>query len=1576
MVLGATTAFAALWGSGFLPAALGPVTIQAQAANNPPLAVSDGTMRQTATLAPAARDSRLSHIVIDGDTALVGVDHDDAAAIDGGAVYAYRRVGTDWVLRQRLTASDAADFAHFGYSVALDGDRAIVGAVDGGAAYVFERTGETWSQVQEITAASVAMTSDDQFGISVALDGDRALVGADHYDVSGVSNTGAVVTFARAGGTWAYAQTLSAIGAAAEDRFGWAVALDGDQALVGAFYDDLPGKANAGSVYAFDFSGGAWTQTQQINAADALAGDWFGHGLALHGDTALIGADWGDNGAATNRGAAYFFTRSGGTWTQTQKVNASDAALGDHFGSAVDFEGDSAVIGAYSDDTSAGTDAGSAYFFVRSPGGWVEASRLSPTEAEANGYFGSSVAISGDTIMGGIESNMDPAFVFTRCFVTDEDVVLSASAAQSVLANDRDIDGDVLTASAVNTSTLRGTIDLKPDGTFDYTPEPNFNGTTIWSYHAWDGVEYSNVVTITVVVNPLNDAPVAPNETVTIDEDTKATLNVLTHATDVDTPKASLVATAFSTPTTGTIETMPSGEVTYTPPANWSGTARFAYKVYDGYLSSSAGTVTVVVNPVNDLPVAMSDGDMKELQRTTNPVNSQFYGSAVAVDGDTAVVGSYRENQGAAYVYVRDRGRWIQQARLGNPAPQWLYGTAVAIDGDTIVVGNYNANTYGSGSGAAYVYVRAGASWSLQQTLYAPDAAAGDNFGNAVTISGDTIAVSVPYDDWSATLHTAGSVRVFTRAGTTWSQQAALTVTREPYELLGFKSGLGGSCLDLDGNTLVAGAWLDVAYGQRGSAFVWRRDGASWGQPYELVPTTGPASNEQFGRNVQVVGDAALVSSPGRSCVFTRDGVVWRMDQEISHTGGGVVSTDFDGATMVFGRPELDAPVVDVYRKRAGVWTRVNSLAGSGASGGIAGTNFGHAVAAQGDKLIAGSRFFNTPVQFRGGAVYFFDLTEYATDEDYPLSVIAERGVLVNDYDIENNALTPSLVDTSAAHGTFDLKADGSFTYTPEKDFAGTAVATYRDFDGAGNSNTATITVTVNPVNDAPVAPNESLTIDEDTKATLNVLAHATDAETPKSSLVATAFSAPTTGTIETLPSGEVTYTPPADWNGTATFTYKVFDGSLTSGTGTVTIRVNPVNDPPIGVADDRVCLQSAAESFNVLANDIDIDTDRASLRATAFTQPTIGALTSSASGEVTYTPPTLFLGTATFTYRVTDGEYTSDPVTVTVAVRRRTITRVGGADRYEAAANFARRGWDANGTKSWTGVSHVIIANGEDTKEADPLCAAGLAGVYDAPILLVKSRSIPGYTRVALTEIAAANPGVRITMVGGTASIPIARWRDMQKIPGVDPTYDRIGGADRYAVSAGIASRMVLAKGTRAVPGVILVAADNPKAFYDGLAVGPIAYANAMPLLAVRKGYIPSVSRTVLEGELAGKPRYAASSSAYISAAVAGRATRLTNSSDRYTAAAQIGNVALSRDWLIEDEAGVAAKLPDALTGGAFLGKHDGVLLFTDSDDTMQPATSGFLKQHYGEIIWGWILGGTGSVTPAQEATFRALLK
>ncbi len=268
-----------------------------------------------------ASDQFGASVAVNGDTAVVGAIGEGAGGIFAGAAYVFQRDdgGADnWGEVKKLTVSDAEAADFFGASVAVSGDTAVVGAVGedagasfAGAAYVYQRNeggAGNWGEVKKLLASDAGV--DDWFGWSVAVSGDTAVVGARFEDAGG-SDAGAAYVFQRNGGgadNWGEAKKLTASDGQASDEFGWSVAVSGDAAVVGALFESA-GGLSAGAAYAFQRNeGGAdnWGEVKKLLASDAEAGDWFGSGVAVSGDTAVVGARSEDAGG-NSAGAAYVF---------------------------------------------------------------------------------------------------------------------------------------------------------------------------------------------------------------------------------------------------------------------------------------------------------------------------------------------------------------------------------------------------------------------------------------------------------------------------------------------------------------------------------------------------------------------------------------------------------------------------------------------------------------------------------------------------------------------------------------------------------------------------------------------------------------------------------------------------------------------------------------------------------------------------------------------------------------------------------------------------------------------------------------------------------------------------------------------------------------------------------------------------------------------------------------------------------------------------------------------------------------------------------------------------------------------
>ena len=318
----------------------------------------------------------------------------------------------------------------------------------------------------------------------------------------------------------------------------------------------------------------------------------------------------------------------------------------------------------------------------------------------------------------------------------------------------------------------------------------------------------------------------------------------------------------------------------------------------------------------------------------------------------------------------------------------------------------------------------------------------------------------------------------------------------------------------------------------------------------------------------------------------------------------------------------------------------------------------------------------------------------YTMNEDSVLQV-TKPGVLGNDIDVDGDTLTAELM-TTTSNGNLTLSANGSFIYQPNPDFNGVETFTYKANDGSWDSNLATVTITVNSVDDEPVAVDDSVTTQEDTPIDINILGNDMSlGETPVSIVVE---EPPAQGTAEVVES-RIRYIPAVGFSGHDSFIYKVTDVDGDFSVAKVIVEVSSVNDPPVSVEDGYSIDEDGVLSVEVpgvLGNDSDPEGDQ--LTAILETGASYGSVTLNGDGSFTYTPDPEFNGTDSFTYQASDGDATSNIATVTI-----TVNPVN--DKPEAADD-------------------TVAVEGEDTVDISVL--ANDTGLGDQPIT-VTIESPPG---------------------------------------------------------------------------------------------------------------------------------------------------------------------------------------------------------------------------------------------------------
>jgi hypothetical protein len=305
-------------------------------------------------------------VALHGEWALVGAHEASPSGVEyAGSVSVFHRENGVWVPRQVLTASDREAEAHFGIAVALHGEWALIGAdtaaADGvaqaGKAYVFQREADdTWGQQAILTAGT--QQAHTGFGSAIALHGEWALIGAYGARADGIADAGSVYVYRRDGTTWGASQTLTAHAPQAKAYFGGAVAIAGDWILIGADGADIGSATHAGRAEIFHYQDGTWVHHLSLAPSAPQAHAGFGRAVALGDMWAVVGADGEAADGNARAGSAYIFQRLQGTWVEKQHLLPSALQAHAAFGHAVALHGDTALVGASRYTSEGGAQAG------------------------------------------------------------------------------------------------------------------------------------------------------------------------------------------------------------------------------------------------------------------------------------------------------------------------------------------------------------------------------------------------------------------------------------------------------------------------------------------------------------------------------------------------------------------------------------------------------------------------------------------------------------------------------------------------------------------------------------------------------------------------------------------------------------------------------------------------------------------------------------------------------------------------------------------------------------------------------------------------------------------------------------------------------------------------------------------------------------------------------------------------------------------------------------------------------------------------------------------------------------------
>lgn len=762
----------------------------------------------------------------------------------------------------------------FGQSVAVDGDFIVVGSPNYkgiGCAYVFYDNGVTYDTLAILTPSNGAF--DDQFGRSVAIQGDVIVVGSPNNDAT-TNQAGAVYVFVKPIDGWqdmTETVTLNGTTVGSGDYFGWSVDIDSDQIVASAYY-----QGNNGAAYVYEKPLTGWqdatNETAILTASVGSSGDQFGHAVSISGDIVVVGTP-SVNAPTNDEGIVYLYEKSGANWTsmtETAQLTLSDAAEDDYFGLSVAVDGD-VVIGATKNKNG---NQGAVYLFEKPLSGWVsatETAKLTASDGAGGDYFGNAISLKNDIIAVGATYDDDAGVNTGVVYVFEKPVAGWISATETAKLTDANADLNQNLGSSVSVG-----IDQIISGAVFSDQNGESSGRVV--VFNKPPVGYVNAVS-SVYLFPLpytNISYLNTGHTVAIDG------NIAVIGNDIDYSNYAVVME------------------------------------FDGNNWIRVATLTP------------SDG-----------VHGDAFGYAVSVFGDVIVVGAYIHGLGgAAYVFEKPSTGWedmTETAKLlaSDAGAEDCFGSAVDIYGDDIVIGAWSNDEHSTASGAAYVFTKPLSGWvSTTETakLYASDASGADYLGFSVAISDGVIALGAKYDDDNGM--NSGSVYVYEKPLAGWvnaSETAKLSASD------GVANDYFGSTLDVDGEVVVVGVkdHDPFAISNAGAAYIFEKPGAVWSTMSETqkITASSPDAVDMFGASVAVSGNYIAIGTHG--------------DDDLALNSGAVY----------------------IFSNASGNWTEVTKLT---ASGSVQYDSFGEYVAICDNYVIGGAMDVDVEGSYNAGSAYLF----------------------------------------------------------------------------------------------------------------------------------------------------------------------------------------------------------------------------------------------------------------------------------------------------------------------------------------------------------------------------------------------------------------------------------------------------------------------------------------------------------------------------------------------------------------------------------------------------------------------------
>ncbi|MHB0939330.1 MAG: Ig-like domain-containing protein [Armatimonadota bacterium] len=821
-------------------------------------------------------------------------------------------------------------------------------------------------------------------------------------------------------------------------------------------------------------------------------------------------------------------------------------------------------------------------------------------------------------------------------FNTNEDIPIRDSLTAS------DADDDLLTYSIVQHPTSGSlVITNSRTGAFTYTPNANISGQDTFTFVADDGINNSNIAMVTINVAPVNDAPVAQNASVSVAMNTPldGTLSAfdidgdpLTYYLINDGEKGSVVVNAET------------GAFTYTPDADVTGSDLFTFKVSDGKLESSIGTIAVTITDPNSAPVAQ---DSTYATDDTAPVNATmiatdangdpltFYlvsqpmaGTLVVNDATTGAF-TYTPAAGItgqySFTFIAYDGKLLSNVgkiTFNVTGPNFA---PVAQDGAVTTTQNIPVNgtlvaTDANGDPLTYALVENGTKGSAVITnantgafTYTP---------NADVTGTDTFTFTA--NDGQADSNTATITVAINRINSAPVAENGSITTDEDTPVDGTLAAT-----DSDGDPLT---FRIISNGGKGEAII--TDVNTGAFTYTPDPDANGPDTFTFVANDGVVdSNTATISvtiAPVGDAPVAEDGTA-TVDED-SSVDGTLTATDVDGDPLTFalvGNPTKGAVQITA---ETGAFTYTPAIDAFGEDTITFQVNDGQA-----DSNIATVTITINPMN---DMPYVQD-GEESTPEDTPVN-----GQLAGS-DPDNDPLTFRIVSNGTkGQAVITDESTGTFTYTPAANASGQDSFTFMANDGTVDSNLGTITVTISPVSDNPVAQDGTATTNEDTPVDGTLSATDADGDPLTYSLVSDGAK----GSVQiNATTGAFTYTPNANVYDEDTFTFKANDGQADSNTATVTITIVPVNDAPVAANGTAITAEDTPVDGQLAATDT--ENDPLTFRIIADGEKGHAEVTNAATGAFTYTPDADVNGQDTFTFAANDGALDSNTATITVTI-------------------------------------------------------------------------------------------------------------------------------------------------------------------------------------------------------------------------------------------------------------------------------------------------------------------------------------